>query len=442
MHGLNQGRPGIIDLISLLSPDIIMIQEHWLTPDNLYKLDDLSDNYFVFGSSAMNDRVLSGPLIGRPFGGTAMIIKKNLASVSENIISSDRYTVVKIANWLLFNVYMPCVGTDYREYLYVEILSEFDSMLAAHPNCSCLVGGDFNTCLDNPVNESVAINTFIVNNMLHRCDVLIPVSNKFTFFNESTNSGSAIDYMLASNPNDIIAFNVLDMDINLSDHYPIMVVCACPKLPIDQNSCQINQAEIHHFRWDHADLDKYYEHTRLLLQPVYDDLNALAGHYRNLDVKIVADKIDSIYNSFVSVLRISAEIFIPKHRKNFYKFWWTQELDDLKEKSIASCRKWKEAGKPRNGPIQVQYKKDKLLYKKCIKEEKAAETCSFTNDLHEALLNKSNQDFWKTWRSKFPNNSNNIIQVDGTADGSIIANNFASFLNLPANHLATAAMLS
>jgi len=148
LHGLNQGRPGkagITDLIS--SPDVIMIQEHWLTTDNLYKLDDLSDNYFVFGSSAMNERVLSGPLVGRPFGGTAIIIKKNLASVTENIISSDRYTVVKISNWLLFSVYMPCVGTDYREYLYVEILSEFDSLLAAHPNCSCLVGGDFNTML-------------------------------------------------------------------------------------------------------------------------------------------------------------------------------------------------------------------------------------------------------------------------------------------------------
>jgi len=110
-------------------------------------------------------------------------------------------------------------------------------------------------CLDDPVNVSVAINTFIGNNRLHRCDVLFPVSNKFTFFNESTNSGSAIDYMLASNPNDIIAFNVVDMDINLSDHCPIMAVCACPKLSIDQNLCQTSQAEIHHFRWDHADLE-------------------------------------------------------------------------------------------------------------------------------------------------------------------------------------------
>ena len=27
-----------------------MIQEHWLTPDNLYKLSEISNDYFVFGS--------------------------------------------------------------------------------------------------------------------------------------------------------------------------------------------------------------------------------------------------------------------------------------------------------------------------------------------------------------------------------------------------------
>jgi len=36
---------------------------------------------------------------------------------------------------------------------------------------------------------------------------------------------SAIDYMLSSNFEKIVAFNILDIDINLSDHLPIMVIC-------------------------------------------------------------------------------------------------------------------------------------------------------------------------------------------------------------------------
>jgi hypothetical protein len=88
-------------------------------------------------------------------------------------------------------------------------------------------------------------------------------------------------------------------------------------------------------------------------------------------------------------------------RRNFFKFWWSQELDELQGKAIASCRLWKDAGKPKNGQIHDKYIHDKLTYKKRIREERNQETNCFTNDLHEALLCKSGKDFWKSWNSKF-----------------------------------------
>ena len=105
LHGFNQGRPGIVDLINKIEPDAIMIQEHWLTLDNLYKLNNISDDYIVFGSSAMNACVSTGPLIGRPLGGTAIIINKKHIAVTAKLLSFDRFTAVKIANWLLITVY-------------------------------------------------------------------------------------------------------------------------------------------------------------------------------------------------------------------------------------------------------------------------------------------------------------------------------------------------
>ena len=69
--------------------------------------------------------------------------------------------------------------------------------------------------------------------------------------------------------------------------------------------------------------------------------------------------------------------------------------------------------------------KDKLLYKKRIQEEQVEETSYFTNDMHEALLRKSNQEFWKIWKSKFPSASADIVQVDGIADCAVLANKFA-----------------
>ena len=71
------------------------------------------------------------------------------------------------------------------------------------------------------------------------------------------------DYMLVSNPNDNIAFNVLNMHINLSDHHLIMAVCACSSiLAVGQNADQTNQAEINYFRRDHDHMNKYSQHTQ------------------------------------------------------------------------------------------------------------------------------------------------------------------------------------
>ena len=39
MHGFHQGCPVLNDIIDHYSPDLILLQEHWLTPGNLYKSD-------------------------------------------------------------------------------------------------------------------------------------------------------------------------------------------------------------------------------------------------------------------------------------------------------------------------------------------------------------------------------------------------------------------
>ena len=48
-----------------------------------------------------------------------------------------------------------------------------------------------------------------------------------------------------------------------------------------------------------------------------------------------------------------------------------------------------------------------------------------TNDLHEALLNKEGNAFWKCWKSKFGQSNQAPRQVDGIADPSSIAEYFA-----------------
>jgi hypothetical protein len=83
----------------------------------------------------------------------------------------------------------------------------------------------------------------------------------------------------------------------------------------------------------------------------------------------VCKGVDQIYHCILDALRECANPSVPKHTKQIHKFWLSQELDALKESAIASSMAWKAAAKPRQGPICIQYKQDKLLYKKCLREE-------------------------------------------------------------------------
>src|SRR5688572_13823654 len=76
MFGFSNGS----SLLSSLSQsyDIILLQEHWLTTNNLNKLNDINPNFTSFAVSAMDKKTESSILNGRPFGGTAFLVNNNL----------------------------------------------------------------------------------------------------------------------------------------------------------------------------------------------------------------------------------------------------------------------------------------------------------------------------------------------------------------------------
>jgi len=182
-------------------------------------------------------------------------------------------------------------------------------------------------------------------------------------------------------------------------------------------------ANVTFLRWDHAPVGQYYNLTRITLQPIMDNINTLISQYTTLST----EQIEQLYNAVIIALKHSADNSIPKRTKNFYKFWWNQELTELKEKAITSSKIWKNSKKPKHGPIYLKYKQDKMHYKRAVREEQMQEKRVCTNDLHEALLQKSLTDFWKCWNSKFLPKSNYISQIDGLTDETDIANHFAEY---------------
>jgi exonuclease III len=432
MHGYNQGVVTIKELIGHGFPDLLMLQEHWLTPTNLVRFDEFLPGYFKFGSSAMENRVAMGPLYGRPFGGMMMLIKNSLYQVTECVYLAERCVIIRIANILCINVYFPCVGTPDRLLILQDLIADINSWIDNFPTCTVLLGGDFNIDLDSNADISLYVNDFIDQRGLTRCDKIMPRLMNYTFYDEPNDHRSYIDYFMISDVKDVVRFEVLDPDINPSDHLPIRVTCQCDLNMTCDKAIQDgvdSDLSIIQMRWDHADLTSYYFNTLLHLQPLFVQVNNIENRGFDRPIDDIIWELDNIYMNIVNALNNSAVGVVPLHKKGFYKYWWCQTLDCLKESAIKSCQLWKTAGKPRSGHIFQSYQAEKLAYKRRIRQGQREEAENYTNELHDALIQKSGKTFWNCWKSKFNNNNNkkHLIQVDGSVDSNIIANNFANY---------------
>jgi len=184
------------------------------------------------------------------------------------------------------------------------------------------------------------INSFVSDKRLRRCDIAAGCKADYTYFNESLNCRSCIDYLFVSDSSLVTKFNVIDEGSNLSDHLPI--VCKCDNF-IDANNmsqqCKndSNEDMQTYLRWDHADLVSYYQLTGQHLQELLPLLVKLESDPAGQDERTAAafrSDINNIYNKTVDILRNCANFTVPRRTKQFYKFWWNEELDCLKQQSM------------------------------------------------------------------------------------------------------------
>ena len=426
MHGFFQGRPTVDDLITNDPPDVILLQEHWLTPSNLNKFDDYFPGYFSFGCSAMTKSVEMGVLRGRPYGVIMIMINNKLRKLTTNVTSSERFGVIRIGDCLIANVYLPCCGTENRLLIIEDVLTDCLSWCERFPGCNCIIAGDFNADLRQSGPVSDLINSFLSRHGLYRLDMLLNKTDYVTYDNLALKQSSTIDYILASASDIILSFDVLEPDINFSDHYPITATCKIALAASnDSTSVKCTGSDINVFRWDRADLVSFYQYTGVWLQPVLSRLDRFtAAVYNSANSDVVRDLINGVYSEIVDVLSYAANLYVPIRKKNFYKFWWDEETSLLKEKSVESNKIWKEAGKPRSGPIFDTRQKHRSRYRKCLRDRSYDSLSAYTNELHDSLLLKNGPMFWKSWRSKFEK-KNNSVEVNGCVDYNVVADKFA-----------------
>ena len=79
-------------------------------------------------------------------------------------------------------------------------------------------------------------------------------------------------------------------------------------------------------------------------------------------------------------------------------------------------------GKPRDGPIFASRQSCRLKYRKCLRDNRKFETEQYTNDLHDALLQKLRSG---NVGARSLSTKKSCVQVDGCVDPNIVTSRFS-----------------
>jgi len=402
-HGLSVDVTNYLSSIAV-NYDFILLQETWLSDFNCHRANLISNDFEIFHSSAMEEKLRSGILSGRPFGGTAILSRKKFAGrVSLVNTFNPRITAICLhftghPDMLICSVYMPYNDRSAHQLgEYESTIGSLQAVINSHLGCSVLIGGDWN--LDKSGTypaEPLVQQLCSVNNLCW----LDPMSNTvdFTYHSDVNGHFSLIDHFLCSNflVNNSQAVNILVDGNNTSDHYAVVT-----DIPV-YDHCQENSnycKPFYKLRWDRADLLQYQSLCSNMLSQMQLPIDAILCSEVNCSVH--STDLENYYNGIIECLYVSAQSCIPQVKGGIEKHWWSSDLEDLKQQSIEITNVWHQHGCPRSGAINNNRIKIKMRYKCAIKEAIVAADEEFNDSLAKHFCKKDVKSFWKSWRKRF-----------------------------------------
>ena len=251
---LPTAKPYINVLLTELDSDILFISEHRLFKNELYKLNDINDDYCVI-SKASSDLETKFQSVKFGHCGVAMFYKKSLANNIRTIqCESDRICVLEISNVVnskslfVIGVYLPQQGCKISSFMHhVDILTDTIEQCKLEGEI-CLIG-DFNCHFSKEMGKRFYgksnRNAKMLYEVLSACSMFIIDSEHdlcngpcYTFFVEGIGK-SYIDHCAVTPGLREYVNNCMileDCIENTSDHLPIIVsmkvsISECVMLP-------------------------------------------------------------------------------------------------------------------------------------------------------------------------------------------------------------------
>ena len=435
--------------------DIVFLQEHWLFPSDLPSLNNVHQDFMSFGISSLDPS--NGLLLGRPFGGVAVLWKNSIAQYVKPITFDDDRIIgleciIDDLKILLLGVYLPYdTKKNFDQYVYYlaklkSIVDDFDS-----PNVCIL--GDFNADILKLTDFGKELRCFCNDANLKIADVLLLPHTSISHINDGSSSESWLDHIVCTDGFYSLLQDVgIDLSISSSDHFPIFVRLELPYLNNSPESLKVSECDARWVvDWTAAGDTKINEFAKVAekkLSSIAVPYDALHCHANSCCVH--TDVINAYYDDIINCVRDASRSTVSKriHDKNKHIIpGWTEFVQERHTLLGDVYSLWALVGKPRHGYIynQLCIAKSQFKYalRFCLKNEKnlraKALADKFANNPRNIAL------FWKEVRklNSDPPLAQSVASVSGDSNiAGMWKKHFSDTLNSVNNDNLKDAVLS
>lgn len=406
--------------------DIVLLQEHWLLPDELSYLSLIDPDFVAFGSSAVN--VNETILMGRPYGGTAILCRHNFVVGVKPINNMcSRITAIEVSvlinnvatTVLLASVYMPTDTGAATDEDFEFVCGCINALIVDSSASGYIFAGDFNFRFNSLRHQ------FILNCLSSHCVMLADQqllnADSFTYVSDCHNTTSWIDHILV-NRGLIQAVTKAHVQYNVvsSDHRPLVFQLDAVVNVVHSNSanCDRNSYTVIS-DWEacsDVDLYNYAGVVNNLIESVCMPSLCCVQNCCNQQHKSDIDKyLESVSQCIVEAMQRT----IP-HKKCAISDHCVAGWNDVVEEKHVAAREafleWVSVGKPRTGYVCEIMKRTRAQFKLALRYCRNNEEMFKSNALAQNYLNDKSK-FWKyvknTSNSKTTSHASTINGVTG-----------------------------
>ncbi len=382
------------------SASIIMLQEHWLSDGQLYLLGDISDSFLYSGVSGFDN---SEVLIGRPYGGCAILWRSDLA-VTVKVVNTEskRVCAIRMVNeqvkLLLVSVYMPYESDLVSTEEYTDQLMFVENILFNNCDCHVIIAGDFNVDFSRSWPHTALLNSFCDNHGLIAADRHSKNTVDYTYqFNMER--FCTLDHFLLSGTifEEFVSSVSVSHDIdNLSDHEVITLQLRLEFVSFGAAERTFS-SRVSWVKATNNDLCKYQytlsAYLKSIRLPVETLLCADAHCCNASHSQAINAYADNIIEACISAGEAAIPLVSSRSASRRVP-GWSEFVQPARDKSLFWHKLWVDCGRPRSGAVADCMRRTRAAYHYAIRKVRDDEDHITRDRFATALYEHDDRNFW------------------------------------------------